>query len=82
VTLLIFQSVKTPELFGFTADASGTNLPAACGPWKRMGDAIPLGVAMASASPAFGTHLDRYGFALVKGHSVSPLKVQLNRTVP
>lgn len=48
----IFQSAVTPELFGFTPDLLGTNLPAACGPWVGTGDTIPLGVAM--ASPGFG----------------------------
>ena len=33
----MFRSVKEPDVFGFTADASGGNLPGELGPWRRAG---------------------------------------------
>ena len=46
IHVCIFQSEKYGDLFGFTADASGSNLPAEFAPWKAYGgQAIPAGVA-------------------------------------
>lgn len=82
MTLHIFQSQKTPEMFGFTADPIGTNLPAEDGPWERAGNAIPLGVTMASTSPEIAQQIERDGYALVKGHSVSPPHVRRTESKP
>jgi hypothetical protein len=82
MTLHIFQSSGSPELFGFTADPAGANLPEASGQWESIGDAIPLGVAMASASPKISEEVERLGFALVEGHSESLPEVPRNETVP
>jgi hypothetical protein len=71
MTLHIFQSQRTPELFGFTANYWGENLPPTDGPWERVGDAIPLGATMASTSPEIAQQIERNGYALVKGHSAS-----------
>jgi hypothetical protein len=71
MTLHIFQSKWTPELFGLTVDETGDNLPREDGPWDRAGNAIPLGTTMASTSPEIGQGIARNGYALVKGHSVS-----------
>jgi hypothetical protein len=68
----IFRSQKAPELFGFTADETGGNLPQEDGPWERAGNAIPLGTTMASTSPRFGRQIERDGYVLVKGHSATP----------
>jgi hypothetical protein len=38
-----FRSTKDANLFGFTTDSSGRNLPIALGPWKPDGQAMPLG---------------------------------------
>jgi hypothetical protein len=67
----ILQSRKTPELFGFTVDETGENLPSEDGPWETAGNAIPLGITMASTSPKIGQEIERKGYALVKGRSVS-----------
>jgi len=66
-----FPVPETPELFGFTVDQTGSNLPPEDGPWERAGDAIPLGTTMASTSPQIAQQVERNGCALVKGHSVS-----------
>jgi len=71
MTLHIFQSQKTPELFGFTVDETGDNLPPEDGPWERASNAIPLGATMASRSPEIGQQIECNGYALVRGHSVS-----------
>jgi hypothetical protein len=75
VTLYIFQSTQTPEMYGFTTDPSGANLPAGDGPWVDAGTAIPLGTTMASTSPEIAKAIEANGFALVKSHSVSTVRI-------
>jgi hypothetical protein len=75
VTLHIFQSNQTPEMYGFTVDPSGANLPADEGPWVDAGTAIPLGTTMASTSPEIAKAIEANGFALVKSHSVSTVRI-------
>ncbi len=36
--LTLFHSTKQTDLFGFTADPSGSNLPDEFGPWQRAGE--------------------------------------------
>jgi hypothetical protein len=43
--LALFRSTKDPDVFGFTADPAGSNLPAALGPWQQA-DAGSLGVGL------------------------------------
>jgi hypothetical protein len=78
----VFQSQETPELFGFTVDETGGNLPPEGGPWERVGIAIPLGVTMASTSPEIGRQIERAGYALVQGHSVSPPRLRRGDSTP
>ncbi len=33
----LFRSAKEPEVFGFTPDPTGSNLPDEFGPWERAG---------------------------------------------
>ena len=33
----LFRSAREPDVFGFTADPSGANLPEELGPWRRAG---------------------------------------------
>jgi hypothetical protein len=68
--LHVFQSGKMSELYGFTVDATGANLPIENGPWEVAGDAIPLGTTMASTSPRIAEQIERHGYALVKGHTI------------
>jgi hypothetical protein len=78
----IFRSQKTPEMFGFTVDPVGANLPAEDGPRERAGLAIPLGVTMASTSPEITQQIEGKGYALVKGHSVSQPHVRRTESKP
>ncbi len=82
MTLHIFQSNKMPELFGFTIDDTGANLPVEDGPWERAGNAVPLGTTMASTSPEIAQQIERNGYALVKGHSVSEPSVRKTESKP
>jgi hypothetical protein len=51
MTISLFRSRKEPDLFGFTADPAGSNLPPEFGPWDNAG----AGTAAASYA---GTSLD------------------------
>jgi hypothetical protein len=82
MSLHIFRSTQTPALYGFTVDPSGANLPADNGPWERAGNAIPLGTTMASTSPQIAEQIERRGYALVKGHTVSQPDVQRSDSAP
>jgi hypothetical protein len=82
VTLHIFQSTQSPELYGFTVDPGGANLPADDGPWEAAGDAIPLGTTMASTSPEIAQAVEANGYALVKGRSVSPTLIPEGEAKP
>jgi hypothetical protein len=48
--LTLFQSDLDPEVFGFTRDATGQNLPETFAPWKRSsrGGSLYLGVGESS----------------------------------
>ena len=37
MTIFLFRSAKEPDVFGFTADPAGANLPAELGPWHKSG---------------------------------------------
>lgn len=78
--LYVLQSAKKSELYAFTVDATGANLPAEDGPWERAEDAIPLGATMASTSPQIAEEVRRHGYALVKGHGVSARLSQGDKT--
>jgi hypothetical protein len=38
MTISLFRSTKEPDVFGFTVDPTGSNLPAQFGPWQSAGD--------------------------------------------
>jgi hypothetical protein len=78
----IFQSISIPELYGFTADATGANLPTETGPWATAGNAMPLGTTMASTSPEIDQEIERTGFALVKGRRMSEPRVRVSDSEP
>jgi hypothetical protein len=82
VTLHVFRSTRTPEMYGFTNDPKGVNLPTDDGPWEEAGAAIPLGTTMASTSPEVAQQIQRNGFALVKGHAVSQPHVRRTDSTP
>jgi hypothetical protein len=37
MTITLFRSTKEPDVFGFTVDPTGSNLPAQLGPWQSAG---------------------------------------------
>ena len=47
----LFQSAVDPEVFGFTQDATGENLPAKFAPWRKssQGGSLYLGIGESSA---------------------------------
>ena len=51
MTISLFRSTKEPDVFGFTADPTGSNLPAELGPWQSAG-------AGTAATSYAGTSLD------------------------
>ena len=71
--LTLFRSAKEPELFGFTADPTGSNLPDEFGPWRKAGedtaaqayagDSLDSGVA--SSDPVMKA-VERDGFYLTR----------------
>jgi hypothetical protein len=41
VKLTLFRSTKEPDIFGFTSDPTGNNLPGQFGPWFKAGEGSP-----------------------------------------
>jgi hypothetical protein len=82
MTLHVYQSAKTPELFGFTTDPTGKNLPAEFGKWESVGDTIPIGTTMASTSTEIATQIKCSGFTLVKGHALSSQRLPQSEGPP
>jgi hypothetical protein len=80
--LYIFHSCTQANLFGFTIDPLGNNLPAADSPWESAGNAIPLGVTMASTSPQIAEEVERLGFASVEGREDIETQPRVERTKP
>jgi hypothetical protein len=82
--LTLFRSTMDSELFGFTDDPTGSNLPAEFGPWCRAGEGTAaeayagdnLSVGVASSDPVIKA-VERDGFYLVRSgvtiaHSSEP----------
>jgi hypothetical protein len=42
--LILFRSESSSDLFGFTADSTGSNLPGDLGPWLKAGEGSPAQV--------------------------------------
>jgi hypothetical protein len=67
----LFQSGSDPDLFGFTADASGANLPDQLKPWQKIGGALNVyrGEAVTSVGSAsvIIDAVQRDGFYLARG---------------
>jgi DNA-binding XRE family transcriptional regulator len=72
--LYTFQSNRAPNIFGFTADPEGANLPVNKGLWYRTGSTVPLGLTMASTPAEIHEEIGRTGYALVKGYPIPPTR--------
>jgi hypothetical protein len=72
----IFQSLKERDVFGFTADGTGGNLPSDLGPWTRSGNAIETGLgrlasgAVGSSELVF-TAIEKDGFYVARSETIS-----------
>ena len=44
----VFRSGRDPEVYGFTSEVTGSNLPADLEPWQAQGGAMPATQATAS----------------------------------
>jgi hypothetical protein len=75
----LFQSAVDPEVFGFTQDATGENLPAKFAPWRKssQGGSLYLGIGESSAQlgsvdPVIRA-VETQGFYLVEAQSRRPM---------
>ena len=70
--LSLFKSTKETDLFGYTADPSGGNLPAEFGPWQKAGEGSPAEAHAGhkpnglSPSDPISMAVERDGFYLVR----------------
>lgn len=75
----LFQSAANPEVFGFTQDATGENLPAQYAPWRKSskGGSLYLGAGEYSAQLGSDDPVIRavqtQGFYLVGTQTRSPM---------
>jgi hypothetical protein len=71
--LTLFRSTKEPDVFGFTADPTGSNLPDEFGPWRKAGEGTAahayagdsLDSGIASSDPVMKA-VERDGFYLAR----------------
>lgn len=76
--LSLFRSTKEPDIFGFTTDPTGSNLPDEFGPWQKAGEGTPSQAyagssfdGLASSDPVIKA-VERDGFYLARsGLSIS-----------
>lgn len=73
----LFRSLKEPDVFGFTGDAAGVNLPAELGPWTAAGAGGPLGtgpgdriISYGHSGPIF-VAIQRDGFYVARSETLS-----------
>ena len=75
----LFQSAADPEVFGFTRDATGQNLPEKFAPWRKSdrGGSLYLGIGESSAQLGPADPVVRavqtQGFYLVGTQSRGPM---------
>lgn len=75
----LFQSEVDPEVFGFTQDASGQNLPTRFAPWRKtnQGGSLYLGAGESSAqlgaSDPVIRAVESQGYYLVATRSSRPI---------
>lgn len=69
MTLALFRSTKDPGIYGFSADATGSNLPDESGPWCRCSDAVLTDGGMLAGlanSEVLAGVVERKGFYLAR----------------
>ncbi len=81
--LSLFKSMKEPDVFAYTADPSGGNLPAEFGPWLKAGEGSPAEAHAGqdpnglSPSDPISMAVAKDGFYLVR----SGVPMQTSRTI-
>ena len=75
----LFQSAVAPDVFGFTRDATGQNLPAKFAPWQKSGEGGSLYLGIGELSAELGAvdpvirAVQTLGFCLVGTQSRTPV---------
>jgi hypothetical protein len=72
--VFIFQSSKDSDIFGFTTDHTGANLPSQFGPWNSIGGhALPAGTGIAgvAGSDVIANALMTHGYYVGRSGGVS-----------
>lgn len=78
--VFIFQSEKDKDIFGFSGELAGGNLPAEFAPWQRIGNtALQSGGGVAGIGPADAViaSIEREGFFVARSEGV-----QVSRQLP
>ena len=74
----LFQSDADPEVFGFTQDSSGQNLPGRFAPWRKSSRGMSLYLGTGESSAQLGQRdpvlraVETYGFYVVGTRVVRP----------
>jgi hypothetical protein len=70
--LTLFRSTTEPDIFGFTVDPTGSNLPDEFGPWRKAGEGIAARThegnsfdGLASSDPVIKM-VEKHGFYLAR----------------
>jgi hypothetical protein len=78
MTPIQFRSTEEPDLFAFTDDSTGSNLPEELGPWQQSTENISTQVyavsildGLASFDPITKA-VERYGFYLIRSDFIDP----------
>jgi hypothetical protein len=75
----LFQSAADPDVFGFTRDATGQNLPERFAPWRKSSQGGSLYLGIGESSAQLGTDdpvvraVQTRGFYLVGAPARSPI---------
>jgi hypothetical protein len=73
--LYVFRSGRESDVFGYTADPSGVNLPGALGPWMRSGQS-PLDIEPEAHAARLGVSepvvaaVERDGFYIARSETI------------
>jgi hypothetical protein len=76
----LFQSDADPEVFGFTRDPTGQNLPARFAPWRKASHAGSLYLGTGESSAELGAKdpviraVQTKGYYLVETRTIQPLE--------
>ena len=74
MAITLFRSAKRPDIFAFTADETGSNLPAGLAPWTlaHQGSALATGpVTAIGVSDPVVAAVERDGFYIARSETFS-----------